>query len=453
MLLSILFFTLLQGRSQSITGRLANHPNEKVYLYGFDDFEAYAIDSTTTNADGEFGLRFAAKDYGMGYILPAGKQLLIVALADEAARITGDAFRLAETAKIIEGAENKAFVAYAARHAQHEKALSAWRFLEQLYTQDSLFAECSGQQQGIANEIARLKAADAGFLNSLPAHSYMRWFLPIRQLVSSVAAVAQYRPEEIPATRAALRAIDYADDRLYKSGLLKEAVENHVWFIENSSGPLDSVYAHLNTSIDLIIDQLKADNEKFNLITQRLFEVLEERSLYTSSEYLAKRLLQGDDCGCVNADFEKRLHKYMKMAKGATAPDITFTDYTYFPEGVSAKRLSELAADYYLVIFAAGWCGHCQEALPQLAALYPELQAKGIEVVMVSLDETPEGFAQFAAPLPFISTTDYQKWDGQAALDYQVFATPTYYMLGKERTILQSFKSIAHLEAWLEWVF
>jgi hypothetical protein len=43
------------------------------------------------------------------------------------------------------------------------------------------------------------------------------WFLPTRKLVSSVSAVAQYRTEEIPATFAAFRNLDYSDQRLYKS--------------------------------------------------------------------------------------------------------------------------------------------------------------------------------------------------------------------------------------------
>jgi hypothetical protein len=68
------------------------------------------------------------------------------------------------------------------------------------------------------------------------------------------------------------------------------------------------------------------------------------------------------------------------------------------------------------------------------------------------LKEKARDFAQFAAPLPFISTTDYKKWDGQAASDYQVFSTPSYFMLDKDRTILQKLKNVEHLKSWVEYM-
>jgi len=449
--LTLAFLGLSTTYAQSITGNLAELPNQKVYLYGYDNFESYAIDSTTTNTKGDFKLNFAAKDVGMGYIQPQNQKPLIVVLANEAIHLTGDATNLAQTVNLSKGAENLTFLSYATQHPKRENALSAWRYLDQLYKEDPTFNNNTQQSKSITNEIVRLKNESKSFIENLPQESYVKWFLPIRQLVGSVATIAQYRPEEIPETREALRAMNLADERFYKSGLLNEATENHIWFIENSSGGLDQVFEDLNQSIDIIIDQLKDDSEKLNLVTQRMFDVLEKRSLFTSSEYLAKRLLDGDDCGCINPQFEKQLHKYGKMAKGATAPDIAFTEFTYFPEGIQATSLSELNTDYYLVVFAAGWCGHCKEALPKVAELYPNLKEKNIEVVLVSLDENAKDFAQFAAPLPFISTTDYQKWDGQAATDYQVFGTPSYFLLDKDLKILQKLKSIEHLQSWVEW--
>lgn len=451
-LLTSTFIGLNTINAQKITGNLENHPNQTIYLFGYDNFSAYVIDSTYTGNSGNFSVTFSSKDYGMGYLQLGKNKPIIVVLANENIELTGDATQLSETLKITKGHENTALITYATAHPKRENALSAWRYLNQLYTEDAIFLENTNQQKAIANEIKRLKEEDAAFINSLYKDSYVRWFLPIQTVVSSVGTVAQYRTEEIPATRDALRNINYADERLYKSGLLKESIENHIWFIENSSGSLDTVFADLNKSIDIIIDQVKDNNEKFNLITKRLFEVLEKRSLFTSSEYLAKRLLEDNDCGCLNPDFEKQLHKYGKMAIGATAPDISFTEFTYFPEGVHTKKLSEVQADYYLVIFAAGWCPHCTEAMPKIKELYPSLKEKNIEVVLVSLDVNAQDFSKFAAPLPFISTTDYKKWDGQAVADYQVFSTPSYFMLDKNRTIVQKLQSVEHLEAWMKTV-
>ena len=98
----------------------------------------------------------------------------------------------------------------------------------------------------------------------------MSWFIPIRKLVSSAATVAQYQTEEIPATIEAFRAIDYTDHRLYKSGLLKESIENHYWLLENCGKPLDAVFAEMKKSIDAMLVNLVKDPKKFNTCLKSL---------------------------------------------------------------------------------------------------------------------------------------------------------------------------------------
>lgn len=437
--------------AQQIKGQFSALPNQSIKLQGFDNFDTYVIDSTQTDAAGNFTLQFTQQDYGMGLLVPEKNKSFITVLSNEDVKLKGTTTAAPESIKLTEGTQNIAFIDYVSQQPKRDQALSAWSYLQKMYATEDIFSEEKSPKKAITKEIKRIHKSEASFLKDLPEESYVKWYIPTRKLLGSVAQVAQYRTEEIPATREALREMNFADERLYKSGLLKEAIENHIWFIENSSGNLDQVFADLNTSVDIILDQLTEDNEKFNLVASKMFEVLEERSLFTSSEYLSKKLLESDDCGCLNIDLEKRLHKYGKMATGAKAPDISFTEYTYFPEGVAATKMSELKADYYLVVFAAGWCPHCTESLPKIAKMYPEFKEKNVEVILVSLDENAKDFAQFAAPFPFISTTDYQKWDGKAVADYQVYGTPSYFMLDQELTIVKKLKSVDHIKSYIDY--
>lgn len=120
------------------------------------------------------------------------------------------------------------------------------------------------------NKRKRIKVEDSVFLASLPKDSYISWFLPMRKLVSSVSVVAQYRTEEIPATIAAFRNMDYTDQRLYKSGLFKDAIESHFWLLENSGRSLDSVFIEMKLSIDAMFKKLALDQAKLNEVTNHL---------------------------------------------------------------------------------------------------------------------------------------------------------------------------------------
>jgi hypothetical protein len=142
----------------------------------------------------------------------------------------------------------------------------------------------------------RIKQEDLDFLNHLDANTYINWFLPIRKLVSSVSTVAQYLTDEIPATLAAFRNLDYTDERLYKSGLQKDVIESHFWLIENSGRSLDSVYIEMAVSIDFMIANLSENEKQLKEITKYLFNYLESHSLVRASEYLAIKVLTQNSC-------------------------------------------------------------------------------------------------------------------------------------------------------------
>jgi thiol-disulfide isomerase/thioredoxin len=447
-LLVLILFPML-SLGQTLEGEFSQLSNQPIKLLGFDNFETYVIDSTQTDSEGKFTLMYSKGDYGMGLLKSTADQPLIIAIEEDAPVISGENFLEPEKVTIKAGQENKWFLEYATEHPKRQQALSAWLYLDNLYSAENVFDDHKPAKESIADEIQHLRSVDEAYINNLPEDSYMKWYLPLRTLVSGVQDVAVNKPQLIPETREGLRAINYNDERLYKSGLLYTALFNHIWFIENSSGGLDQVFKALNTSIDIIAKQLKDNDARFNLIMEKMLEILEERSLFTSSEYLAEKLLQGDDCGCLNPQLQKKLQRYGKMAKGQTAPNIQFTDFTYYPKDVTAESLKDIDADYKLVVFAAGWCPHCVEAMPKIIGNYDDWKAKGVEVILVSLDENPKDFARFAGPLPFVSTTDYKKWDGKAVEDYQVYATPSYFILDKDLEILIRPKSVEHIDAWV----
>jgi thiol-disulfide isomerase/thioredoxin len=328
--------------------------------------------------------------------------------------------------------------------------LSAWDYLTKIYRKDSLFAIHETPMQAIETEKQRIKVEDNLFLASLPNDSYVGYYLPLRKLVSSVSTIAQYRTEEIPATIQAFREIDYTDARLYKSGLLKETIEAHFWLIENSGRLLDSVYIEMNISIDYMIENLLADEKKLNEITEYLFKLLESRSLFGSSEYLALKLLNEQGC-TINNDFAAQLESYRAMKVGNTAPDIAIAGDVLNQTNLALQKLSDINSDYIVVVFGASWCPACPAELSHIANVYNKWKSQNVEVVFVSLDENENSFKNFADDFPFISICDYQKWESQPVKDYHVFATPTIYLLDSSLEIILRPNSVRQMDAWVDW--
>ncbi len=500
-LLSSSIFTFSQNK---LTGSFSALANQTIRLVGFNGFDIYPIDSVKASAEGAFSLNYAQQDYGMAYLASTDNKSFIVVLVNEAMQISGESFAAPETIRIRGSRENEWFGRYATEHPRREQALSAWDYLEKIYQKDSLFAVNARPKKEIERERNRIKDEDRQFLAGLPSTSYVSWYLPVRKLVSSAGTVAQYRTDELPATIEAFRALDYTDARIYKSGLLREALEAHFWLIENSGRSLDSVYVEMNKSIDRMMPTLITDERKFNEITDFLFKLLEKRSLFGASEYLALKVLNEQSC-TLNNDLAAQLESYRAMKKGNVAPDIVFeielivgsevnsAGKTHPDTGLtnpqhsagnanqpakpltlstgnanqSAKpltlstgnsnrpakpaRLSDLRSAYTLVVFGASWCPSCQSELSQLSALYPNWKQLGVEVLFVSLDEKPDEFRNFARNFLFISYCDYNKWKSSAVIDYHVFATPTLYLLDANRKIILRPTSVRQVDAWVDW--
>ncbi len=453
--ISVLLFVCAFAYSQNtITGTFHDLANKQITLVGYNCFDTYIIDSTKANKDGEFELSYSKQDFGMGYLLSEGDKPYIVILDEgEYIQLRGQTLELPETVKIIEGLQNQLFEQYAYEHMRREQTLSAWNYLEKIYLKDTLFAVHDQPKQAIEREKKRIKVEDSLFLDSMDQNIYAAWYLQLRKLVSSVAAIAQYRTQEIPATIEAFRTLEYTDNRMYKSGLVKESLEAHFWLIENSGRSLDSVYLEMYKSIDILYENLLGDELKLNEITEYLFKMLEQRSLVRASEYLALKLLNEQAC-TINDDFSTQLESYRKMKKGNIAPDIEFNDDIIaqsFETADIPKKLSALESDYTVVVFGASWCPTCPQELLQIAGLYEKWKQYGMEVVFVSLDVEKQIFNSFVNPFPFISLCDYQKWESPSVKNYFVFATPTIYLLDKKRKILLRPNSVRQLDAWVDW--
>ncbi len=257
--------------------------------------------------------------------------------------------------------------------------------------------------------------------------------------------VAQYRTEEIPSTIAAFRNMDYTDPRLYKSGLFKDAMDNHFWLLENSGKSLDSVFVEMKISIDAMMKHLVKNEKKLNEVTDHLFNLLEQHSLFTASEYLALKVLNEVNC-TIDNDLAKQLETYRAMKTGKIAPDIVFSS-----PGKPFAKLSDVKTKYKLVVFGSSWCSKCVEEIPKLKIFYTQWKSNyDLEIVLISLDTDKEKYAAFTKDFPWINSCDYKSWESEAVRAYYVFGTPTMFLLDAAGKILAKPVSADHVDAWMQ---
>ncbi len=455
--LLILFFLFLFYNSNAqykINGEAKLKIGDKVKLISHNGFGTIVIDSTIIDSNGGFKLKYFDKDLGMGYLLFSNDKPFNIVLAKENIFIKADTLNGYQPIDFTEGNENRVFGKYAIEYPQREQAILAWKYLQSKYLLDTQFGNLQNINHVISDEIVRIKNTDSLFLSSLPVSSYMSWYLPVRKLISSVSTIVQYSPKEIPNTIIKFRAMDYSSSLIYKSGLLKDLIEQQFVLLENSNLKIDIEISEINISIDDILKSVSKNQSLYNEIASHLFLYFEQHSLFTASSYLALKVLSNNTM-IKDARLVKMLESYRKMKLGNIAPDIKLGRNLYKSgsEFIGPNALSEIKSQYKVVIFGASWCNSCGEEMAQLIPLYEKWKSKGVEVVFISLDTEKKSFLDFTSVMPFFSYCDFKKWDTQAAKDYFISSSPTLYLLDNNNKIILRPNWIKAIDAWFDYTF
>ena len=101
-----------------------------------------------------------------------------------------------------------------------------------------------------------------------------------------------------------------------------------------------------------------------------------------------------------------------------------------------------------LVNFWATWCPPCRAEIPELVKFYGEYKTKGVALLAVNLQESPEAVKAFAGKngMRFPVLLDSS---GKVAQVYQVYAIPTTFILDRHgviRDLIQGSINLATLQ-------
>ncbi len=186
-------------------------------------------------------------------------------------------------------------------------------------------------------------------------------------------------------------------------------------------------------AVDWIMLNVSREEELRGFVVEFLLEGFELLQMERVQMHLADHYL---DEACESDIVElvlSRMEGYKKMTSGQQAPEFIIRDV----EGKD-HQLSELGHKYVLVLFWSSTCEGCRELLPELHDWYLTENTYDLEVVAISIDTSVANFEYLYKLLKpsWITSHDPLGWYGKVSSDYQVYATPSLFLLDSERTIL-----------------
>lgn len=439
-LLLISFSGHAQGK-YTIKGNLLQAKNTELELVGFSALKDTVIAKVKSDSIGNFNLSYPASYIGAAVLELRDKNSqksnnsIVLLLNKENFSINWADFENPKSLNFENSYENDTFFKGMTLYQQSESILAGLKYLKPLYQKSPK------ELQWLTKEIKVQESVLPNMLKKLPSANYAGYYLFIRKFIADMPATANRYGERLPETENQFKAIDFTDERLLRSGLLKEVLNSYYKLMESW---LDEMPAHANAATDALLKSLNSNIVLKQEVAAYLFEYLEKRSSFKSAEYLALAMLNDSSCSLDKKSIGL-YEQYKKMAVGKQAPEIQLSS-----TGKGVSTLSNISASYKLVVFGSSWCPKCQEEVIELKKHYQEWKERyNLEVVFVSLDTDTEKYNAFIKDFPWISSCDFKGQETQSAIDYHVFATPTLYLLDSTGKIILKPFSAGHVNSWI----
>jgi thiol-disulfide isomerase/thioredoxin len=237
--------------------------------------------------------------------------------------------------------------------------------------------------------------------------------------------------------------VDFNNKILQSSNFLEEKMLNYVFGmsansedeLENYKKNIDVVYRHMKT----------APKEVQRILLFDLWQQMSDLGFESISNYIAENYLMNVAVSLNDQELLHALILYKNISKGNIAPDF---DVEVKEKGkLITKKLTRLnIAKNYILVFWSSGCSHCLEEIPQLKDFVNTLEKAKVKVVAVGLEDEPYSWKNLTYDFPdFIHVYGEGKWDNEIGDAYGVTSTPTYFILDKDKRILEKpsdFKSL-----------
>lgn len=271
-------------------------------------------------------------------------------------------------------------------------------------------------------------------------------------------------PEDIKADKQ--KAYEYAKEHYFDNFDLSDVRLLHTPLFEGKmNGYLDNMVLQapdsLNKEIDMIVEKSRADSALFRYVLISLFNKyakspimgMDAVQVHIADNYYIEEAWWSDDKFVT--DLIERVEILKPLLIDQPAPDVQLraipaehfkqaakdTALKSYPHAGSFMNISDVEAEFTVLLFWEANCSHCKKMVPQMYDLYQnEFKKHNIEVVSISTLFGEDGKRKW---VDFVNKNQLYDWinawnpyDYEYKVIYDVRSTPQMYVLNKEKQII-----------------
>ncbi len=237
--------------------------------------------------------------------------------------------------------------------------------------------------------------------------------------------------------------INFDNPVLMNAAFFGEKAIEYVFYL-NVSDDLQVQNALYKNAINEVMQKVGENNEVKSEILTSLIYAFEEFENLAMAGFVIDEFYDKLPANLKDEALIDEMRSKIKLAIGNVAPEIIWEE-----NGVQ-KKLSDLnVADNYILVFWSTTCSHCLQEIPKLYEF--TMGNDAIHVVAVALEDHKKDYEQFAKKLStWTNILGLKKWENEMAKAYKINATPTYFILDKDKIILAKPEHFKDVKAYFE---
>lgn len=430
---------LPDGEVYNIDLGLSNLPDQMVYLAEFKKSNYALIDSCSA-VSGSCYFSFEAGQHAGTYRIYFGRpdfmrrdapeRIFIEFLWwNESFSISADYQNISSSVSFENSLENDVLGEFKAYETEFEEMMSAmYPLIDRYPKEDEFFMEAS------EHFVSLQKKRDKFILElaaQYPELYASRLISSYRSLILQSGLKGEERMDYLKYHFFDKSPIEHAD--LLFSPIYNYKIIEYLSLYRSQTNTFSEQEEAFIEATDVIMANVSSDPDLRSFVVEYLLEGFNSFQMERVQTYIADNYV---DEACTTDKVElamQRIEAYKKMEIGAEAADIKVRSINN-----EAVVLSKIRSEYVVLIFWASHCEHCLRMMPKIKDWYLSDRPDNVEIVAISIDTVKANWLSFVEmmDLPWINAHEALGWEGKSASDYNIYATPTIFVLDRKRQIL-----------------
>jgi thiol-disulfide isomerase/thioredoxin len=223
--------------------------------------------------------------------------------------------------------------------------------------------------------------------------------------------------------------LDFSNKTLLNSSFITDKIVSYVFFI-NYSDDSKTQQKLYKESIETVLSKIKSLPYKKDIIEFLVVQFEAYKNLEII-DYLFENYYDKLPETLQNHKFKLEKTALFASEVGRIAPNFSWKE-----NGKTLKLSTLNDAEKYVLVFWSTSCSHCMREIPQLYSYLKN--KKNIKVIAFSLENDAFVWENYSKTNLFgwHNVLGLNKWQNETAKTYQVFSTPSYFVLDKNKKII-----------------